>query len=117
MAALVAATLTGCARQGPTMAEWRPRWETLRAQVPPVTAFASGPDAALCEQTLVILRESRDSVLPAPDEVIDAAVTDWLAHADTLFFECPPEEGELVGFEAAYRRLDSIAAEIESLLG
>lgn len=114
--AAVPMLLSACDAGPPDVASWTARWEEAKGLVPDLAAFDAGPDEALCDQVLVHLREAREDLVPAPDELLGVAVDDWLRHAETIFFECPPETGPVVGFPAAYAELDRLEREVESLL-
>jgi hypothetical protein len=114
--AVVPLVLSGCGGGPPDIETWTARWEEAKAFVPDLSAFADGPDERLCDEVLVELREVREDLVPAPDELLGITVDEWLRHAETIFFECPPETGPVVGFDAAYAELDRLEREVESLL-
>ena len=98
----------------PTVGEWLPTWSAALETVPPPEAFADGPDEDLCETTLGELREFGADILPAPDAALDPAVRGWIETAEDLFFECPPNDGDVRGFPAAYAELDRFRSEVEA---
>lgn len=109
--AAVVLLIVACGGGRPATAEWRSEWGRLLAAVPERAAFADGPDAGLCSEALVRVREAEADVLPTPDEALDAPVRSWLRTARETFFECPPRSG-VVGFDNAYDELDALEAEV-----
>lgn len=116
MVAILAIALVGCGRADrPDFAAWQPLWEEALNVVPP-PSFAQSPDLATCERVVGDLRETQESLLPSPDGTLDGPVRDWISLAEHTFFECPPREGEIIGFAEAYVQLERIRLEVEALL-
>lgn len=114
---VVLLTVSACGpRDRPDFDAWRTDWEAALGVIPP-PAFADAPDEATCERVVGELREARESLIPTPDITLDGTVREWIAIAEQTFFECPPREGEVVGFAEAYEELDRLRLEVEAVLG
>lgn len=118
LALLLAAAvlLSACDGGAPDPDEWEAAWDQARQIVPPIEVFDEGPDEGRCDETLVRLRQVREELFPAPDDLLGGAADRWLQHAETIFFECPSETGPHVGFEAGYDELARLEREVEDLL-
>ncbi len=114
---LVALSASACGTVSrPSLEEWQPRWVEVQALVPSQDDLGDEPDRELCNQIHVAIREESRGLVPTPDPALDDAVRDWVKIAETTFFECPPRERELDGFDDAYRELARFAAEVEAVV-
>lgn len=103
---------TGCSQARPTLEEWVPVWEHAVANLPTEEALSAGDTQGICEEALADMRIHQGALHPTPDEAIDETVTLWVEIAESIFFECPPDDGFSAGF-AELRRLE---AEVEVVL-
>jgi hypothetical protein len=94
----------------PTTAEWSAAWTAEQARVPTADELLAG-GRSLCDESVADLRSSRDRLEPTPSEALDAAVDDWIGHAEALVFECPTDPDEVGG---RYEQLAVFAAEIDA---
>ncbi len=109
--------LGACGEQTrPTVAQWQPKWQAVRASVPEQPAAGDQPEAAMCNETLGTLRTMRPDLSPTPDRAIDEAVREWFQIAEDAFFECPPRSGPIESFADAYAELLRLEAEIDLVL-
>jgi hypothetical protein len=111
---LVAAACSDESR--PSVADWQPRWESVQAIIPAPELLGNPPDAELCNTTHVAVRLEAPKLFPTPDPTIDDALTDWTEVARGMFFECPPDEPGMRGFDEAYAELERFAAEIDAVI-
>ena len=106
--------LIGCGTDGrPDPAEWRMRWEEVQAAIPDRSELEGVDPTPLCGDVIGVLREIGPTLVPTPDRSADEAVEGWLSAADETFFECPPDSGEITGFDAAYEELERFRREVE----
>jgi hypothetical protein len=116
MAVILAISLTACGPGArPDFDDWQPTWEAALAIIPP-PSFADSPDMATCERVVADLRQVLENLLPSPDVALDGPVREWISLAEHAFFECPPREGEIIGFADAYDELDRVRLEVEAVL-
>ena len=114
---VVALTGVGCSGdERPSVAEWRPVWESLVAEVPVAADLGDPPDRAVCSAALGVLRERVQDVSPTPDQAIDGVVNEWIRVAEDLLFECPPSGETIPDLEFAYGELLRLEAEIDVVL-
>ncbi len=109
---LVALAACGAGAERPAIDDWADMWERARVAVPD-QAGAEALNREGCDVVLERLRNLRPELTPAPVSRLDDIVEEWLAVAEETFFECPPNKGERIGFEAAYRDLTAIEAEVD----
>lgn len=100
----------------PSIAEWQPHWEAVQAIIPAPELLGEPPDSELCNTTHVAVRYEAPKLFPTPDPTIDDALTDWTEVARGMFFECPPDEPGMRGFDEAYAELERFAAEIDAVI-
>ena len=106
---VVAVVVAACGPVRPTVAEWENDWDAIVALIPDESSLGTDPEA-LCEATLVSLRDQKETLFPAPDDLIAGSVRQWLEVAEGMFFECPPSDG----FSDSYDQLEILEAEIEA---
>ncbi len=105
------ALLTACSEENrPSDAEWRVVWEERRAEFPDAAAILE-EGGELCDELVGRLRGDLPELVPTPDEALDAAVEDWIAHAETIAFECPDDPSELAD---RFETLDLLSAEVDA---
>ena len=114
--ALVLAAAACSSEPRPTVAAWQPQWEAVQAIIPPQNLLGDPPDTELCNTTHVAVRLEAPKLFPTPDPTIDDALTDWTEIARGMFFECPPDEPDMRGFDQAYAELERFAAEIDAVI-
>ena len=112
----LALLLASCSEPRPTVAEWEPAWERMKAAIPAELTGGEDPSRATCSEVLAFLRSNRAELLPTPDLAIDDTVTDWVELAEEAFFECPPTNTEVESFSEAYAELLRLQGEIELVL-
>jgi len=100
----------------PSVAEWQPHWEAVQAIIPAPDLLGDPPDTELCNTVHVAVRFEAPKLFPTPDPTIDDALTDWTEVARGMFFECPPDEPNMRGFDQAYAELERFAAEIDAVI-
>lgn len=100
-------------RDGP--GNWRSDWDAVVGLVPPQNALGDDP-RQLCDATLGALRIARAELPDPPDASLVGPVEGWLELAEGTFFECPPDGGDVIGFDAAYAELARFEAEIDAAL-
>lgn len=114
---LLAVALVGCGETSrPDTATWLSRWGDVTAGVPARADLGDPPDARLCESTLADVRAGNEDLLPSPVATVDDLVTEWVAIAESAFFECPPGGEKIDSFETAYAELGRIEDNIEAAL-
>ncbi len=94
----------------PSDAVWRAAWEERRAQVPDADEILRG-GSELCDELVGRFRSDLSELLPTPDQALDAAVDDWIAHAETIVFDCSKDPDELAD---QFDTLDLLAAEVDA---
>lgn len=108
---VILAVLVACGgddRPNPTT--WLAVWESRQALVPPAeTIVEDGQD--VCGERLGVFRTELPALLPTPAEELDPAVEDWIAHAETIVFECPTDPADL---DDRFLILDVLAAEVDA---
>lgn len=113
---LVAVTVVAAAACGtddgrPDDAAWAPVWETQRDSVPSAAVFLDqGP--GLCSELVGRLRSGRQDLLPTPIEELDAAVRAWINHAESIAFDCPISDPDML--RDRLRGLDVLTAEVDA---
>lgn len=117
-AALVALVLVvGCSSENrPDAATWMRSWNAITSIIPDQTDIGAPPNESICRTTLAAVREGRAGLLPTPSVTVDDLANEWVAIAETAFFECPPEGQDLDSFEAAYRELTRVEDSVETAL-
>lgn len=114
---IVAMLATACGGESrPSAEEWQPQWIEVQSLVPDQADLGAPPDKDMCREAHVALRTETPRLLPTPDLALDDPVRDWVEIAEGTFFECPPREPELRGFDEAYAELTRFAAEINAVL-
>lgn len=103
--------LAGCGGDDrPSDADWSVEWERERALAPTEDDLVAGGQAR-CDELVGEFREVLPRLSPTPTEALDDAVSAWVAHAESLVFDCPDDPAEVA------RRLDELAvleAEIDA---
>ena len=112
----LALLLASCSEPRPTVAEWEPAWERMKAAIPAELTGGEDPSRDTCSEVLAFLRSNRADLFPTPDLAIDDTVTDWIQIAEEAFFECPPTNTEVGSFPEAYAELLRLQGEIELVL-
>lgn len=115
---VTAAALVACGNNpdtGPSAEGWRQDWDAIVGLVPPRDALGTDPEQ-LCSDTLGALRAARPELPPVPDPSLVGLVEDWFELAESTFFECPPDGGDIVGFDAAYDELARYEAGVDASL-
>jgi hypothetical protein len=114
--AVAAVILVSCGGDRPDEAEWSSLWQSVRQTVPDRSAL-DGPEAQrLCSDALAAIRDAQVSLIPTPSSALDDPMRNWIDTAEETFFECPPREADLQGFDVAYERLSIYEIEIEAAL-
>lgn len=117
LALAVASSLAACSgQQRPDPETWLPHWEAEIAAIPAQDELGEPPDQALCQDTLALVREENEDLLPSPSVTVDDLVTEWIAVAEAAFFDCPPEGDDIDSFDSAYEELTRIEESIETAL-
>ena len=112
-----AVMVTACgSRERPDAASWLPAWEEIIGVVPNQADLGETPDQALCQDVLAELREKSEGLSPAPSVTVDDLASEWVATAETAFFECPPEEHDLTSFADAYEEMNRIEQSVGTAL-
>lgn len=112
VAGLAAATLvSSCGGDDrPDVTTWQGIWTSRQALVPDTdTILAGGAD--LCGERLGVFRTDMPALLPTPADELDASVEDWIAHAETIVFECSSDADEL---DDLFQTLEVLAAEVDA---
>ena len=117
MLVALALVLVACSIERPGYSEWRQHWDRVVTYVPTLDDLGVEDPKAVCDEALILVREERVYLVPAPQVTLDDPVHNWLGVADETFFECPPRSGDVHGFERAYQLLDEYAAEVEAAIG
>jgi hypothetical protein len=112
----LALLVASCSEPRPTVAEWEPAWERVKAAIPAEVTGGEDPARATCSEVLAFLRSNRAELFPTPDLAIDDTVTEWVEVAEEAFFECPPTNTEVGSFPEAYEELLRLQGEIELVL-
>lgn len=113
---LIAVGLVSCTPQRPSREEWRESWNRVQAVVPPAHELPRPPGHDTCSEVLGELRERAGELTPAPDEIIHDAAQAWVAHAESLFFDCFDNGESEQGIEEGYATLARLRAEVEAVL-
>ncbi len=106
---LVGLTVAACTSNRPSVSEWESDWHAAVGLIPDESFLDDDPTEA-CQEVLVSLREQKETLFPAPDELVAASVRQWLEAAEGTFFDCPPADG----FSDAFARLDELEAEVDA---
>ncbi len=116
-AAVVAGSVApGCGSGRPSLEEWEARWDEFVSRVPVETLVTDPPGASECSEILGELRATLPKVQPAPNDVLGAEVSAWVAFAESVFFECPLASGEHIGWEASALELRRLEAEVDAAI-
>lgn len=91
-------------------------WHGLVTGIPTAAEIGQPPDAAVCNDGLVLVRSTSGAVQPTPDRAVDQAVREWVGIAEDAFFECPPSSHAVPSFGAAYQELAELEAEVMAAL-
>jgi len=117
LVAVALAAAMGCQGSGrPSVEQWRPLWLDAQTAVPARARLDGTEDRTLCDHALSELRAERLSVLPAPSQDLDRAVTAWLELAEDMMFDCPDRGGPYAGFDAGYQELARLAQQVDVVL-
>jgi len=103
----------GCGNR-PSLDAWEQEWRPLVDAIPAEGLPSDPPDRAECDRYLGTLREVLPDLRPAPNDVLESAVTAWVEFGESVFFECPISGGEHAGWEAASLELQRLRAEVEA---
>lgn len=107
----------GCSGSGrPDSETWLPEWASVVSTVPDATDLGQSPSRDTCNGILGSLREAQPAVEPTPNQAMDAPVRGWFEVAEAMFFECPPRQDGLDGFEEGYEQLSVFEAEIAAVV-
>lgn len=107
---LAVATVVACGDARPDAATWRGVWESRQALVPSADdVVAGGQD--FCGERLGVFRTDMPALLPTPADELDGAVEEWIAHAETIVFECPTDPADVT---SRFETLDVLAAEVDA---
>ena len=107
----------GCGGEDrPSVAEWRPVWEAVKAEVPSAAELGEPPDRGVCSEALGVVRSMSEDLSPTPDLAIDGVVTEWVRVAEDLLFECPPSSDRIPDLAFAYSEMLRLEAEVEAVL-
>ena len=110
VAAVTLVSACGDSGDRPTDEAWRVVWEQERRQVPDAeTIIAGGQD--VCGPLVGRFRQTAPELTPTPSEALDDAVGAWIAHAESIVFDCPSDRADLADRLAT---LDVLAAEIDA---
>jgi len=101
----------------PSVAEWQPAWTAVTEAIPTQAQLGDPADKDMCATTLGVIRENAPDLSPTPDLSTDDAVSDWLSIAETTFFECPPDTGEISSLSVAYEEMDRLTSDVNNALG
>ena len=112
LAALV--ILAAACGSRPSLDAWEQDWRSLTEEIPVESLPAEPPGREACNRYLGILRETLPQLRPAPNDVLESAVTAWVEFGESVFFECPLPGGEHAGWEAASLELQRLRAEVEA---
>ncbi len=108
---LVIVMLAGCGRNDrPTTTSWRGVWESRQALVPSADVIVDGGQD-LCGERLGLFRTEMPALLPTPAAGLDSAVEEWVAHAETIVFECPTDPVDLT---SRFETLEVLAAAVDA---
>jgi hypothetical protein len=110
-AALLAVASCGTQDDRPNDTAWEPVWERWRDSFPAAEAFVD-QGQVLCDELVGQLRSGRQELLPTPSEGLDAAVHAWIAHAQSLAFDCPTDASNML--RDRLHDLNVLAAEIDA---
>ena len=100
----------------PSVAEWRPIWVDVIADVPSAEDLGDPPDRGVCSEALGLLRSRSEELSPTPDQAIDGVVTEWIRVAEDLLFECPPSSDRIPDLAFAYSEMFRLQAEVDAVL-
>ena len=107
---LMVATVVACGNARPDIATWRDVWESRQSLVPTADAIVDGGQD-FCGERLGVFRTDMPALLPTPADELDGAVEEWIAHAETIVFECPTDLADLT---SRFETLDVLAAEVDA---
>lgn len=110
VALVVFLSACGGGSERPSDSAWQDTWDRQRAAIPDADTIMAG-GIELCAELLGDLRISLPELRPTPTEALDGPVAAWVAHVETIAFECPQDEPELA---EQLRTLDLLTAEIEA---
>lgn len=112
---VLAVTVTACGEGRPSYGEWSAKWAEAQTVMP---EFTGAPiDRATCSEALGALRTLSADLRTTPDRhALDDVVREWISVAELTMFECPPRERDIDSFEAAYRELGLLEAEVAAVL-
>ncbi len=108
---IVAAAACGTDDARPDDAVWAPVWQAQRDSVPAAEVFLD-QGQVLCSDLVGQLHAGREELLPTPVEELDAAVRDWVSHAESIAFDCPTNDPDRL--RDRLHGLDVLAAEVEA---
>lgn len=107
---------TACSEPRPSIEAWDQSWRNVTSLIPAESTLGDPPSEEACENVLVSLRASEDSLFPAPSQSLEETVRSWLEVAEGAFFDCPPAGDDFDGFSSAYEALSQLEAEVEGAL-
>ena len=123
VAAVVALVLAGCGGnsgtsdgQRPDPASWAMTWEDVQTMIPDLETLGDPPDADVCEATVTRLRDARNDLYPAPDELVEVEVDAWMVEATSIFFECFEADIGADTVAESYAELDRLESEVATAL-
>lgn len=101
----------GCSSDGdrPADADWVRRWEEARQLIPDAQTIIDG-GSEFCDELNGRLRVELPELLPSPSESLDEAVSQWVAQAEDISFECPRDQSVLT---SRLTTLETLAAEVD----
>lgn len=111
VATFVAAAACAADEGRPGDATWAPVWEGWRDSIPAAEVFVDRGEG-LCDPLVGQLRSSRGELIPTPTEGLDAAVHAWITHAQSIAFDCPTDDPEML--RDRLHDLGVLAAEIDA---
>lgn len=100
----------GCGADRPTGEAWAAEWEREQLIAPSLGDLVDG-GAERCDELTGRFREVLPRLTPSPGEALDDAVEAWVAHAESLVFDCPDDAAEI---ERRLDELSVLAAEIDA---
>lgn len=118
IAVVAGLALDGCAEVGerPAASEWTQPWQRAQAVLPAPDQLPFPQDTETCGRVLGDLRGTRDDLFPTPDELLDDLVRNWLATAETAYFECFEPSGQATAARV-YADLDRLEDQVTTALG
>lgn len=97
----------------PTADEWAATWQARQALVPERSVLEGDDASDVCGTTVGTMRTQFPDLTPTPDAAMQSAVDEWVAHAETIAFECSDDPDQL---DRQYDELATLAAEVDAAL-